>query len=130
MNKKSPTRMRFQATLACAGGLVLWWRLGGVVPAAFAGLLTSLALLAWVSPARYVPVQRGFDFVTRCLVSGFSWLMLGAVYFFVFTPLRMIGTLVGRDPLGSRRQRAGTADATTYLRPLPPATPGRFNRQF
>ncbi len=118
--------MRLQATVASAGGLVLWWRFGGVFPASIAGLLASLALLAWVAPGRYVPVQRGFDFITGLVVSGFSWLMLALVYFCVFTPLRLVGTLVGRDPLGLKP----SGDTRTYLRPVPPATPGRFNRQF
>jgi hypothetical protein len=118
--------MRLQAMVACAGGLVLCWRFGGVFPATLAGVFTSLALLAWVSPARYMPVQRGFDFITKLLVSGFSWVMLGLVYFFVFTPLRVIGALVGCDPLGLKHS-GGTK---TYLRPVPPAAPGRFNRQF
>jgi hypothetical protein len=118
--------MRLQATIACAGGLVLWMRFGGVLAAALAGCFASLALIAWVAPARYVPVQRGFDFLTRVLVAGFSWVMLGLVYFGVFTPLRLIGVLVGRDPLGLKRP----SDTTTYLRPMPAATTGRFNRQF
>ncbi len=55
------TRPRLQATLACVGTLVLWrWR-SGVGPAALAGVAAALALLAWVAPARYAPVQRALD---------------------------------------------------------------------
>ncbi|MBK9992297.1 MAG: hypothetical protein IPP19_16645 [Verrucomicrobia bacterium] len=140
----STSRMRLQASVACVASLVLWWRFGGVLSAALAGLFASLALLAWAAPSRYRPVQRGFDFLTRGLVSGFSWAMLGLVYFLVFTPLRLIGTLVGRDPLSSKRQSASDAgkspasrllradadDATTFLRSMPPPTSGRFDRQF
>jgi hypothetical protein len=118
--------MRLQATVACVVSLVLWFRFGGLFPAALAGLFTSLALVAWVAPARYEPVQRGFDFLTRWLVKAFSWAMLGLVYFCVFTPLRLIWALGGRDSLGLKR----TSGTMTYLRPLPPAPLGRFNRQF
>lgn len=130
MNMISTSRMRLQASIACVGGLVLWWRFGGVFSAAVAGVFASLALLAWTAPARYVPVQHGFDFLTRWLVSGFSWAMLGLVYFCVFTPLRLIGTLVGRDPLKSKRPSAELGSATTFLQPMPPVMPGRFDRQF
>jgi len=126
MSTVSTTRMRLQAMGACTGGLVLWWRFGGVFPAALTGLFASLALVAWVAPVRYLPVQRGFDFLTRLIVAGFSWVMLGLVYFCVFTPLRIIGTLVGRDPLRLKQ----ASETTTYLQPVPPATAGRFNRQF
>lgn len=126
MSCASKTRIRLQATVACAGSSVLYWRFGGVLPALLASLFAVLALLAWFFPKQYNPVQRGFDFLTRALVAGFSWVMLGLVYFCVFTPLRLIGALVGRDPLGLKRP----GDATTYLRPVLPATPGRFKRQF
>lgn len=118
--------MRLQATVACVVSLVFWVRFGGVFPAALAGLFASLSLVAWVAPTRYLPVQRGFDFLTRWLVSTFSWAMLGLVYFGVFTPMRLIWALGGRDPLGLKRPN----DATTFLRPLPRAPLGRFNRQF
>jgi len=122
----SPFRMRLQATVAVAASLVLWWRFGGVGTAAFSGLLVSLAMIAWISPAHYAPIQRGLDFVTRGIVAGFSWFILGLVYFGLFTPLRFLGVLFGRDPL-KLRKRAG---ATTYLQPLPTAPADHFKRQF
>jgi len=120
------TRARLQATLAAFGGLVLWWRLHGIIPAMVSGVLAALALLAWLAPERHAPVQRVLDWVTRKLVAGFSWLMLGLVYFGFFTPLRLVGALVGRDPLRLKPEPTGK----TYLRPLPPASAGRFGRQF
>jgi len=59
-------------------------------------------------------------------VAGFSWLLLGLMYFCVFTPMRLVGALCGRDPLCLKPDRA----VATYLRKLPPASAGRFGRQF
>jgi len=121
-----PARARFQATAACAGTLILWWRIGGFVPAVVAGLAGSLALLAWLSPPHYAPVQRVLDRVLHLLLAGLTWLLLAVIYLGVFTPLRLWRALTGQDPL----QRRPDPTAATYLRPVPPATPGRFDRQF
>lgn len=119
-------RARIQATAACLGGFVLWWRLGGVVGAAAAGLTTALAVFAWLMPARYAVVQRRLDWLTRMLVAGVSWLLLGLLYFCLFTPLRGWRALTRHDAL----QLKADPSKITYLNPLPPATPGRFKRQF
>jgi hypothetical protein len=72
-------------------------------------------------------VQRVLDFLTRGLVTGVSWLLLGLVYFGLFTPLRMLGAVLGRDPLSLKTGQG----VTTYLRSLPPAADAeRFKRQF
>lgn len=119
-------RARLQATAASAGTLILWWRLGGIIPAVIAGLAASLALLAWVSPPHYAPVQRALDRVLHALLAGLTWVLLAVIYLGVFTPLRLWRALTGHDPL----QRRADPAATSYLRPLPPAAPGRFDRQF
>jgi len=126
MIPSSITRARLQASLALAVSLVLCWRFGGVYLVITTGLFAALALLAWVAPARHAPVQRVFDRITRLLVTGFSWLLLGLMYFGVFTPMRLVGILVGRDPLRLKPERT----VATYLRELPPAPAGRFGRQF
>lgn len=119
------TRPRLQATLACVGTLVLWrWR-GGVGPAALAGIAAALALLAWVAPARYAPVQRGLDRVIHLVLAGLTWVLLALAYFLVFTPLRFVRGLAGRDPLARQPDPA----AASYLQPPPPG-PRRFDRQF
>ena len=121
----SVPRARLQATLACAGTFALWaWR-GGVLPATLAGLAAALALVAWMSPARYAPVQRALDRGVHLLLTGLTWLLLGMVYLFVFTPLRVFRVLTGSDPL----QRSFDRSATSYLRP-PAGSSGRFDRQF
>jgi hypothetical protein len=120
------TRARLQATAALAGGLGLWWRFHTAWAITLAGGMAALALLAWLAPERHKPVQRAFDRVTRWLVAGFTWLILGVVYYGLFTPMRWLGALMGRDPLRLKPNRS----TTTYLRELPPSSAGRFDRQF
>jgi hypothetical protein len=118
-------RARLQATAACVGTLALWtWR-GGAAPATLAGIMAALAVLAWVAPARYAPVQRVLDRGIHLLLAGITWTLLGLVYFLVFTPLRFLRGLTGRDPLARQPDPA----AASYLQPLPPG-PRRFDRQF
>jgi hypothetical protein len=119
------TRPRLQATLACAGTLVLWrWR-GGPGPAALAGLAAALALVAWVAPARYAPVQRALDRGLHWLLAALTWTLLAVVYLLVFTPWHAMRRLARRDVLRRRPDPA----AASYLQPLPPGQ-GNFDRQF
>lgn len=122
----STTRARLQATLAWVGTLVWWWRLGGIIPAMAAGATGSLALLAWVSPPHFAPIQRALDRVLHAVLTGLTWLALALIYLVVFVPLRGWRALTRRDPLQLRPDPA----ATTYLQPLPQAAPNRFDRQF
>jgi hypothetical protein len=85
-----------------------------------------LALMAWLIPRAYAPVQRGLDRVIHLALTAFTWLLLGLLYLLVFTPLRLGHAIFGRDPL----QRRPDPAATTYLRSLPPAAANRFDRQF
>jgi hypothetical protein len=119
-------RARWQATFAVAGAWLLWWRVGGLPVIVLAVLASVFALLAWLAPARYAPVQRGIDRLAHGLLGGLSWLLLGLVYFGLFTPLRIWRRLTRHDPLHLRPDPT----ASSYLRPLPPAAPGRFDRQF
>lgn len=119
-------KARLQATAACAGGLFLWWRVGGVAAAGFAGLTAALALVAWTSPARYAPVQRVLDRVVHGVLAALTWMLLGFIYLAVFAPMRLWRRLRGIDPL----HRQPDPTAASYLLPLPPTAPDRFDRQF
>jgi len=119
------SRPRLQATLAGVVTLALWrWR-GGPGPAALAGLAAALALVAWISPARYAPIQRALDRAIHLLLAALTWVLLGLVYFLVFTPWHAARRLAGRDVLRRRPDPA----AASYLQPLPPGQ-GNFDRQF
>ncbi len=119
-------RARLQATLAGTATLFLWWRIGGAAAAALASLAGGLALLAWLSPRHYAPVQRALDRMLHGMLAALTWLLLALIYLGVFVPLRLWRALTGQDPLHRRPDPA----AATYLRPLPPPAPGRFDRQF
>ncbi|ACB73813.1 hypothetical protein [Opitutus terrae] len=120
-------RARLQASLAVVGLAVLCWRVPGVVTTVLLMLGATLALVAWISPRAYAPVQRGFDALLHGLLVVLTWTSLALVYFGLFTPVRVWRLLTHNDPLGLRSQQ-GSAP-TTYLQPLPP-TPARFDRQF
>jgi hypothetical protein len=120
------TRARLQATFACAGTLVLLWWHGGARPAIAAGFTASLAAVAWVSPGHYAPVQRVFDRGIHLFMAVITWVVLAVLYLGVFMPVRLWRALTKHDPLQRRRDAA----VNTYLQPLPPASPRRFDRQF
>ncbi len=123
---QSYLRMRLQAMAACVGGLVLWWRFGGAAFAVLEGLLLIAALLAWVLPERYRPLQRVLDLFANGLVVGVSWLLLGLVYFGIFTPLKWLCVLAGRDPLRVRRRPV----EGSYLLPLSSSPSESYKRQY
>ena len=117
-------RARLQASCTLAGTTALWlWR-GGLVLAALAGIAAGLALLAWLYPPGYAPVQRTLDRVLHALLTAITWLLLGIIYLLVFTPLRFFRAMAGRDAL----QRSPDRTAASYLQPAPP--PSRLDRQF
>jgi hypothetical protein len=118
-------RARLQASAACIGTLALWWWRGGPVAATLAGIMAALAVLAWAAPVRYAPVQRTLDRLIHWLLTAITWALLGLVYFLVFTPIRLVRSLAGRDPLARQPDPA----ATSYLK-APSAGPRRFDRQF
>jgi len=118
-------RPRLQSTLALAVTTALWLWHRTPLPAAFALIAAALALLAWLAPTAYAPFSRAFEKLGHAILIAFTWLALGAVYFGVFTPLRLWRTLRRHDPLARDYDPA----TTTYLRPLP-QTPPNFTRQF
>jgi hypothetical protein len=122
----SPRRARLQSSLAALGATCLWLWLRSPVSATVALVAGSLALLAWVSPPLYAPVQRLLDGFVHLLLTAITWLLLGLIYLTVFVPLRLGRALSGHDPLRLRSDPS----AASYLQPLPPAHPDRFNRQF
>jgi len=119
-------RARLQASLAWIGTLVLWWRIGGIPAAMLAGAAGSLALMAWVSPPHFAPIQRALDRVLHAILAGLTWFLLALIYLGVFTPLRGWRSLTRRDDLRLRPDPS----ASTYLRPLRPSAPDHFDRQY
>lgn len=119
-------RARLQATIAALLALAVWWWLGGVFMTAVLIVATGFALLAWLAPAAYVPVHRVGERLAHLTAGSVSWLLLGAAYLSLFVPLRLWRALTGQDVLGLRRD----CRAASYLRPLPPPRPRRFERMY
>ena len=120
------SRARLQATIAGAGGILLWWRAPNGATTAIAVVTGTLAALAWLLPGYYAPVQRGFDRLTHALVSALTWLVLGIVYFCLFMPMRIWRAMLRHDPLRLRRD----STASSFLQSIAPPSPRHFNRQF
>ncbi|GAC1467061.1 MAG: hypothetical protein NVSMB9_08280 [Isosphaeraceae bacterium] len=91
------------------------------------GTALALGLAGWLRPRVVRPLYLG------AMVAAFpigwltSWVMLGAVYYGLFTPLAVAFRLLGRDPLARR----GPAPGGSYWRPKPPpGDPSRYLRQY
>jgi hypothetical protein len=106
--------------------LVVCWRTHATRGWIFSTVLGLATTTAWLAPARYAPVQRGLDRLTDALLAGLTWLVLGLVYFGLFTPLRFLRSWRGRDPLQLRRDPT----ASSFLQPIAPRAEGHFDRQF
>lgn len=118
-------RPRIQATITVLITTALWLSHRTALPATLAITAATLALLAWFFPPAYAPFSRAFEKLGHLILTAFTWLALGLIYFGVFTPLRLWRSLRRHDPLHRRFDPA----APTYLRPLP-QTPPNFTRQF
>jgi hypothetical protein len=118
-------RARLQATAACAGALVLWWRFATPLTVALLVLAFALASIAWLSPRHYASVQHAFDFLTHTLLAALTWCVLALVYFGLFTPLRLGRAITGKDPLALRPP----SRRSTYFR-VTPRRDLNFDRQF
>ncbi|MBX3402491.1 MAG: hypothetical protein KF699_03665 [Phycisphaeraceae bacterium] len=90
-----------------------------------AGALGAAAVLA--SPALGKALYRGWMFAALPIGWTISHILLGMVYFLVFTPIGLIMRLLGKDPMERRFQ----PDAPTYwIKRPPPAESSRYFRQF
>ena len=83
-----------------------------------AGLAVTVGSLGLARPQAIRPLFVGLMIVTFPIGWLVSKLLLGFLFYGVFTPVGLIFKLIGRDPLARRRQ-AGKA---TYWAPRPMAT--------
>jgi hypothetical protein len=120
------------AALAVLGLVALWrgrWFYPVLlVPAAL------LALLGGVSPAVLSPVQRGW----MALAAGLGWVMtrlvLAALFYLAFTPIGLLGRLMGHRFLGSGIDTRKESYWIRRDRPVRPEEAGQeamhYDRQF
>jgi hypothetical protein len=111
------------------GGLGAWlaYRHGlGWLPIALGGLSLFCGVSALAAPAALRPLFVGLSIVTVPIGFVVSHVLLGVVYFGLFTPVRLIQALIGRDALSRRFDRA----AKTYWSPRETdVSPARYYRQ-
>jgi hypothetical protein len=120
---------------AVTGWIFLWgvaaWRgLGRGEWVVAASLIVSglvLGLTGLVRPRLIRPVYVAATVAAFPIGWVVSWVMLGIVYYGIFTPLAVIFRVIGRDPLGRRGPNA----TDTYWMPKPaPRDPTSYLRQY
>jgi hypothetical protein len=125
MRLSSANRSRLQATVACAVAGLLWWRTRAPAFAVIWALAIGLLALACFDPRRYEPVQRLFTAFGRIVTATVTWVILGLVYFLIFTPMSLWNRILRRDPLDACRSTEGS-----FLHDFPAKALGRFERQY
>lgn len=104
--------------LMSSGGL-RWWALG------VSGIFAVLALLA---PAVLAAPNRAWAQLGILLGKVVSPIMLGVLYYLVFTPMGLFMRLLGKDPLRTRYEPAAQS---YWIRREPPGPePSSLNNQF
>jgi hypothetical protein len=100
------------------GGLACWDAFGRDRPGralVWAGLALAIGPLGLVKPAAIRPVFVGLMAVTAPIGWAVSHVVLGILYYGVFTPVGLFFKLIGRDAL-ARRYRP---DLDSYWEPKP-----------
>lgn len=100
------------------------WPLGSWVPLA---ALSVVAAVYYLVPAVRRPIYLGWMYAFLPLGMLTSFLLLGAIYFLIFTPIGLVMRLVGRE----RVLRGFDQHAASYWVKRPPARPPEsYFRQF
>ena len=101
-------------------GLLALWKARQPVAAVALGLSVASLLAALVLPSRLGPIRRGWMKIGDGLSYVTTPILMGLVYYVVFTPSGILRRLVTR----------GTKEPTSWEKrtPLPP--PSRMERQF
>jgi hypothetical protein len=114
----------FFGGLACWRGLVLGQETLGLV---LAGLAVTLGPLGLVRPRLLRPVFVAWIVLAFPVGWVVSHLILGVLYFGVFTPVALVFRLVGRDPLC---RRPAPEKMTYWVAKPAAANVGRYFGQF
>ena len=112
----SPTKLRSFALLflgfaAISAGWRFWMSGLGVLPAALLVGGATVGILGLIRPRDVRPIYLGMTLGTFPLGWILSHILLGLVYFGLFTPLALLFRLGGRDAF----RRSFDASADTYL---------------
>jgi hypothetical protein len=130
-NPPTRTLRQFAGLCLLIGAALAAWRYFPYDDAFSAAVVLTLALLiglpGLVRPALVRPVFVGWMVLAFPIGWTVSRLLLGLIYYGIFTPLGLCFRWSGRDPLARERR----ADRETYWEPKPAAASVRsYFRQF
>lgn len=114
-------------------GTVIAWRSGSFQGSGkwtaplIAWSLSAWGLLGALVPALAKPLYTGLMAAAFPIGWVVSHLLLGLVYYGLFTPLALIFRLLGRDPL---RRKLDRAAPSYWIETEPAAAPAGYFRQF
>lgn len=91
-----------------------------------AGLAVALIVPALVAPRVLAPAHRVWMLIGHVLGWINTRIILGLIYFLLFTPMALAFRIIGRDPM----RRAFEPEATTYRVPQKPRPGTHMLRQF
>jgi Saxitoxin biosynthesis operon protein SxtJ len=116
--------------LAFFGGMALWQALvrgHATAGLCLAALALAIGLPGLARPEWLRPIYVGWMVLAFPIGWTISQLMLGLMFFGLFTPIGLVFRLIGRDPL----QRARRDGVESYWTPKPaPADLRRYFKQF
>lgn len=115
------------AVLAILGGLGAYQAWPPVSWTLLVGAAATLLLIALRWPARLALLKRGWLKLGDQLGRVVNPIVLGLLYFGLFTPVALIGRMLGRDEL---RLRPGAAPTYWIKRRPPGPSPESFRNQF
>lgn len=110
------------------GSLALWqWYQGQPSTARWTALISAVGILGVARPRLARPVFVGWMILAFPIGWVVSRVLLGLVFFGLFTPMAAVFRLMGRDELLLRRRR----DGASYWRPKAQAADrGQYFRQY
>lgn len=107
---------------------LMWWRHGKVDPRVFYGISGFLILAGLAVPAILRPFQWGWMRLALVLGWVMNRVLLGLIFFIVFTLVATIMRVIRRDALHRRIDRG--AESYWHMRTEGPVPAERYERQF
>jgi hypothetical protein len=128
-NVELPGDRKFALFVAAVCGVGATWlvfagRPNGALVLAV-GVLAA-GLIAWLKPGLLRPLNQAWMMLGLALGAVIGPIVLGVLFFGLFTPLAIALRLAGRDELRLRRAAPGAS----YWRSRAPLEPGSFGRQY
>lgn len=105
-----------------------WWRGSHIAWLVWGGLSALFLLLTLIAPSVLQPLNRAWMAFAGLLNKIFSPLMLGAMFFLIFTPVALFMKLIRRDTM--HRKFDKQAQSYWIVRDPPGPSPESLRDQF